>query len=315
MPRPPMPRKTNHNPSFSPAWLGPRHWPLWLGLGLLWLTTRLPYRAAMALGDGLGRMLYPFSPARRRIALRNLELCFPELSENERVRLAKKNFAYTGRNLIEIAWAWWAPARKITPLATLENKARFQALIDQGRGVILIGMHNTSMDIAARIVTMEFEINPIYQAHDNPVMEHIIRQGRNRHYGDAIPSKDVRGLVRILKQGRVLWYPPDQDHGRRHAVFVPFFGVPAATLTVVSRLARMSGAPVIPIFFYGRDDRSGYDIAFGEPLADFPGDDPAEDASRVNALFEAAIREAPEQYLWVHRRFKTRPNKRDPKLY
>lgn len=281
----------------------------------MWCVAQLPYRAAIRVGEAIGMLLYPFTVRRRRIVAVNLKLCFPELSAAERRALARKNFRYTGRTVAEMALSWWAPASRLPQLANFHGLEHLRAAEARGRGVLLVGGHFTPMEMAARLTSFETRIDTIYRPNKNPVLEYLTARFRQRHYGEPISRKDMRMLVRRLRQGRVVWYPPDQDYGRRHAVFVPFFGVPAATVSATSRIARLSRATVVPISFYGRDDASGYDIVFHPPLEDYPGDDPAADALRLNQFFEEAIRRAPEQYLWVHRRFKTRPNLDDRQFY
>lgn len=261
-------------------------------------------------------LLYPLIKRRRHIVDVNLRICFPELSDRDRRALARKNFRYTGRTLIEMALAWWMPPSRLPRLARFHGVENLQAAKARGRGVLLIGGHFTAMEIVARLTALlQTRFDTIYRRNNNPVFEYLTERFRHRHYGKPIPRNDIRTLVRRLREGQTVWYPPDQDYGRRHAVFVPFFGTQAATMSATSRIARMSGATLLPAMFYGRDDASGYDITFLPPLDDYPSDDPEADAARLNRFFEDAVRRAPEQYLWVHRRFKTRPNADDPKLY
>lgn len=310
-----MARTPSDPQRLPPQLLAPRHWPAWLAVGLLWSIGRLPYRLAIRLGEGLGLLMYPFARRRRRIASINLKLCFPERSEAERRALLRRNFRYTGRTLVEMALSWWGREERLRGLRQVHHLEHLQDALARGRGVIMIGAHFTALEIAGRLLAMEVPFDSIYRPNDNAVFEYFTHKYRERHYGRAIPRDDVRGLIRSLKAGRVLWYPPDQDYGRRHSVFAPFFGIPAATITTTSRLAEISGAPVVPIFFYGRDDASGYDLVFEPPLQGFPSGDPVADATTLNRCFEAAIRRAPAQYLWVHRRFKTRPDRREPRFY
>lgn len=295
--------------------LAPRHWPSWLAVGILWCIAQLPYRLAIRTGEALGMLLYPVIPRRRHVVLVNLSLCFPDLSAAERRALARKNFRYTGRMLIEMALSWWAPASRLPALAHFQGLEHWQAARDTGRGVLLIGGHFTSMEMAARLTGLQGEFDVMYRRNDNPVFQYLTALYRDRHYGAAIPRGDIRTLVRRLRQGHSVWYAPDQDYGRRHAVFAPFFGVPAATIAATSRIARLSGAVVLLTTYHGRDDASGYDLVFLPPLENYPTDNPLTDATRINQFFEEAIRQAPEQYFWAHRRFKTRPDSADPSPY
>ncbi|KAB7627330.1 LpxL/LpxP family Kdo(2)-lipid IV(A) lauroyl/palmitoleoyl acyltransferase [Alkalilimnicola sp. S0819] len=286
--------------------LHPRHWPLWLGLGLLWLITRLPHRAGMAIGRALGRLSYRLAKSRRHIAQVNVRLCFPELSEAEREALVRRNFEYTGMTVIEMGWAWWVGDERFAPLGEIQGLEHLQAALARGQGVLLVGGHFTSLEIAGRLLVPHANFPVTYRAHKNPVMEYILRRARNRYYDSAIERHDVRGMIRALRKGMPVWYAPDQDYGRRHSVFVPFCGVSAATVTGTARLAGMSKATIIPAQFYHRPD-GRYQIILHPPLEGYPSGDEHADAWRINAFIEEWVRQRPEQYLWAHRRFKTRP--------
>ena len=174
--------------------------------------------------------------------------------------------------------------------------------------MILLSAHFTSLEIGGRLLALRAPFHVLYREHKNPVFESVMRRARERHFEKAIPREDMRGLLRSLKENRAVWYAPDQNYGGEHSVYVPFFGVPAATITTTSRIARISGAAVVPFFPRRLGHGRGYRLILHPPLEDFPGEDPAADAARINRLIEAEIRKAPEQYLWVHRRFKTHPD-------
>jgi len=282
---------------------------------MLWCLSRLPYRLAIKLGEGFGALAYPLARSRRHIVAVNLKLCFPELDAAERRQLARRNFRYTGRTVVEMALAWWGSEEKLKPLGRLHGVENLERAIARGKGVLLAGCHFTTLEIAARLFAMHYPFDLIYRPNDNPVFEYLTQRNRRRHFGEPIAKDDVRSLIRSLRAGRRVWYPPDQDYGKRVSVFAPFFGIQAATLAATPKLAQMTGAAVVPSFFYGRDDGSGYDIYFEPALDNFPSEDPIADVTRLNQVFETAIRRAPAQYLWVHRRFKRRPNPNDPDLY
>lgn len=291
----------------DPSLLHPRCWPAWLGLGLLRLAAFLPYRVLMRLGDAIGTLAWYLVPYRRRIVETNLSLCFPDLDRRERQRLARSNLRYTGRGLMEVALAWWGGAARLEGLAEREGVAHLHAALAEGRGVLLVGAHFTPLDLTGRLLQQAVPIHAIYRAHPNPVVERAMAAGRRRHIAGALERGDMRGMVRVLRRGGVLWYPPDQDYGRRHSVFAPFFGVQAATITMTARLARLSGAVVMPAYGVARPDGRGYCLRIHPPLEGFPGGDDEADARRLNAQLEAEVRRYPAQYYWVHRRFKTRP--------
>lgn len=305
---------TNSRTSTAPAAerlppdaLKPRHWPLWLGIGLLWSLAQLPPRWTLALGRGMGRLLYPLLKRRRRIALKNFELAFPELDARARERLARENFRYTGQALAESVLAWWTPAQRLSLDVELRGQEHLEAALTEGRGVILLSAHFTCLELVGRLLAQKIPLCALFRPHKNPLIEHFMGAARRRNLHTAIPRSDLRGMLRQLKAGRPVWYAGDQDFGTRQSVFAPFFGVPTSTLTAASKLAKASSAPVVPMFYYQREDRHGYVVEFGPALEGFPSGDEVTDAARMNALIEAAVREHPAQYLWVHRRFKTRP--------
>ena len=291
---------------FRPTLLAPRHWPAWIGLGVIWLIARLPYRLLLALGRFLGWLSARIT-VRRRIAARNLELCFPELDAAERARLLEENLRDGGVMLIEFALAWMGSPRAIARIpVTIEGIEHLEAAHAAGLGVLLVGAHFSHLELCARLVSERLKIAGMYREHENAAFEWTIKRAR-LGYASAMFTKDeLRQTVRWLKNGGTIWYAPDQDMRGKDAVFAPFFGVPAATITATHRLARLSGARVIP-FFHRRLDSGGYAIRLEAALDDFPGSDVVADTARVNATIERMVREAPTQYLWMHKRFKTRP--------
>jgi len=284
-----------------------RHWPTWLGLGLLRATVWLPHPLQLATGRLLGRLFLWFAAGRRRVAQVNLALCFPELDGRARRRLLREHFAALGMGLIEMAMAYWESGPRLQRLARLEGIEHLQRALARKRGVILLSAHFTTLEIGGRLLSLGTPFHVLYREHKNPVIEGVMHRARTRNFDRAIPRQDLHALLQSLRENMPVWYAPDQDHGIRHGVFAPFFGIPAATLTATSRLARLSGAAVIPFIPTRLPHAAGYRLRLYPPLEDFPGASPEADTRRINALLEAHIREQPEQYLWVHRRFKTRP--------
>ena len=303
-------------PRFRRYFLHPRFWGLWLGLGLLWLTVQLPYRALLALGRALGAVMYRFAGERRRIAARNLELCFPELSADQRLRLLKENFASTGIAFFEMAMSWWWPRARLAKLAHIEGLEHLQAAQRDGEGAILMALHFTTLEIGAALLGQRHTIDGMYREHRNALFDFVQRQGRERHNLDslAVEREDVRGMIKLLRKGRAIWYAPDQDYGAKQSIFVPLFGIEAATVTATTHFARLGKARVIPFTQRRLEDGSGYRLVLHPPLEGFPGESEAADALRINQWVEQAVTECPEQYLWAHRRFKSRPAGA-PKLY
>lgn len=293
-------RHHKHRPPAHPA-----NWGQWLSLGLLWLLARLPYRPAMRVGEAIGALAYRLARHRRGIARRNLELCFPALTEGERRQLLRDNFRYLGRGLAETALGWYggrAVDRLPCDIQGLEHLEQARA---DGSPVILMSGHFMCVELAARMIGPHVAMAAIYKPMAGRVVfDRAMRAGRERNVAAVMPRDDVRGMVRALKRGLPVWYAGDQDYGRRHSVFVPFFGVEAATITALTALSRMSGARVVPLFFHALPDDGGYAITFEPALDGFPSGDEVADARRMNEVVEAAVRRHPEQYFWVHRRFK-----------
>ncbi|BFO02869.1 lipid A biosynthesis lauroyl acyltransferase [Pseudomonas guariconensis] len=287
-----------------------------MGLGLLWLVAQLPYRALLALGRALGALMYRVAGERRRIAARNLELCFPELSRDERQHLLKENFASTGIAFFEMAMSWWWPKPRLARLAHIEGLEHLQAAQREGQGAILMAVHFTTLEIGAALLGQAHTIDGMYREHGNPLFDYIQRRGRERHNLDslAVERDDVRGMLKLLRGGRAIWYAPDQDYGAKQSIFVPLFGIQAATVTATTKFARLGKARVIPFTQKRLEDGSGYRLVVHPPLEDFPGETEEADCLRINQWVEGVLRECPEQYLWAHRRFKSRPPG-EPRLY
>lgn len=288
--------------------LAPRYWPTWFALGLLRLGTLLPFGAQLALGRWLGRRLHRFARRRRRIAETNLRLCFPELDEPARRRLLLAHFESLGMGFMETALSWWGSAGRLRGLMRIEGMEHLEAAQARGRGVLLVAAHFTTLEIGARLLALAVPLHPMYRPHNNPLFEQIQGRARTRQSAGAIRRDDIRATVRALKANQAVWYAPDQDFGPRQSVFVPFMGINAATLTATGRLAKMSGAAVVPMTQERLADGSGYRVILEPPVEGLPSGDDQADARRQNAVFERWIRQRPADYLWVHRRFKTRPD-------
>jgi KDO2-lipid IV(A) lauroyltransferase len=294
-------------PTLRRALLAPRHWPAWLGVAAIKLIARLPYPALAWLGRRLGALALHLNSARRHIARVNIDLCFPQLSPAEREALVEANLRDIGMMLVEFALGWMGTDRALSKLPlTVEGIEHLAAARAAGRGVLLVGGHFSHLELSARLVSSRISIAGMYRKMDSAVFEWAVLRAR-LHYADAMFDKDdLRGTVKYLRAGGTVWYAPDQDMRSKDSAFVPFFGVPAATITATHHLARLSGAAVIP-FFHRRLPGGGYALRLGAPLADVPSTDAAADTAKVNGCIEQMVREAPAQYLWVHKRFKTRP--------
>ena len=292
----------------------PRHWPMWFALGLFWVFTALPpYGMVLTMGRWIGRSAYRIAGRRRHITRVNLELCFPELDPEEREKRVHAHFEAMGIALMMTGFAWWASDRKVDKLYHPEGETYVDEALAGGKGVILLGHHFTDMEIVGRMAARHSPIAVVYRVHNNPVMEWAFRRNRERRFAGAISHEDIRGMLKALRKQKIaVWYAPDQAYNGPNSVLVPFFGVPAATHTGTSAIARISKAPVILVHGHRLPGTAGYQVKARPPLEGFPSGDPAADTTRLSRLFEEAIRQAPEQYLWTHRRFKKRKGMQDP---
>jgi KDO2-lipid IV(A) lauroyltransferase len=288
--------------------LSPRTWPSWLGIGVLWLLAQLPSVLTRPLGRALGWLGYRLAARRRRIAEINVALCFPEWSIAERQALVRRCFASIGIGAFEFIRAWWGPLRGLASRASFEGVEHIVRAREAGKGVILLSGHFLTLELCGRLLCGHVPVAGMYRRHGDPVLEWAVKRGRLRYAAAMFAREELRACVRHLKGGGIVWYAPDQDMRGKDVAFAPFFGVPAATITATHQLARLSGAVVIGFFHRRRADGRGYVIRITPPLADFPSTSAETDAARVNALIESMVREAPDEYLWIHRRFKRRPD-------
>jgi KDO2-lipid IV(A) lauroyltransferase len=255
----------------------------------------------------LGYCIYVFGPERRQVTRINLELCFPDLSANEYRRMTIAHLASLGIAIVEIALSWWGTERKLRRLVTISGLENLESALQHGKGVLLLSAHFTTLEIGGRLLSLYAPFHVLYRRHKNPVIELLIRRSRTRLYENAIERGDLRAMIKSLRDNRPVWYAPDQDFGSDNSIFVPFFGVPAATLTATSRLAGVTGARVVPFFQARLPGSRGYRLTLLPALEQFPGTSVETDTRRIVELIEDRVRENPEQYVWAHRRFKTRP--------
>lgn len=274
-------------------------------LGLMWLLHWLPLPLLAACGRLFGRLLYRFGKERRHVALTNLGLCFPQLSDDEKSALARRHFAAFGRSFLERGVLWWASPVRIRRLMKVEGMERLAAL--RGQPVILLVPHFVGLDTAWTRLSMDHDMCSIYANQKNAVFNDSLYRGRKRFGKQELFSRQegIRPVIKAVRSGKPFFYLPDLDYGRRDTIFVPFFGVPAATITGLSRLARLTGATVLPVVTRMTD--TGYVVEIGAPWADYPGASIESDTQRMNACIEAEVLKMPAQYYWLHKRFKTRP--------
>lgn len=276
-----------------------------LVLFIMWLLHWLPLPVLAVFGRGLGRLLYAVGHERRHITLINLGLCFPQMSEAEKSALARRHFKAFGRSVLELGLWWWASPERIARLVRFEGGEKLE--VYRNKPVILLVPHFVGIDAGAIRLLLDYRAGAMYTHQKNRLFEAAMNNGRMR-FGNAVLASRQEGTkkaLRFMKDGYFFHYSPDQDFGPKDSIFVPFFGVTTATITGLSRLAKVSKATVIPMITRMEADR--YVTSVGEPWIDFPGDGGEGDARRMNALIETEIMKSPEQYYWLHRRFKTRP--------
>lgn len=298
---------------FLRGWLAPRFWPTWFGLGLLWLLAHGPAALRRGLAALIGALTWRYNPKRRAIVLLNLAWCFPERSVQQREAMARRYFRYAARSLLDYGLIWWGSDRALARAVRLEGGEHIQTALAAGRPVIVFTPHSVALDFGAAAMTRVFPAVGMFKSARNPLLDWYIARGRTRFRGIVTPrEKGVRPLVRGMRQGLVQYYLPDEDFGADKSLFVPFFGVPTATITGLSRMAAMVGAVAVPLYTWF-DDREGCYVARLFPALDnFPSGDDVADAVQMNAAMEHMIRLAPEQYMWSLRMFQTRPDGAPP---
>ncbi len=278
-----------------------------LGLALIWLLHFLPLTLLAPVGRGFGMLLYVLARERRRVTLINLGLCFPQWSEAERIRTARRHFQAFGRSLIEHGILWWSSRARVLRLIRIEGVAHWQAAA--GRPVILLAPHFIGLDMGGIRLGAEYRVVSVYSQQKNPAFDAVLYRGRTRFVMPDLYSRQdgIRPVVKSMRKGLPFYYLPDMDFGERDSMFVPFFGVPAATITGLARIAQLAKAVVVPAVTYQLPGTGGYVLKFFPAWEDYPSADAAADARRMNAFIEERVREMPEQYFWLHKRFKTRP--------
>lgn len=307
--------KNHIRPEFTRELLHPRYWLLWFGIGILYLLVLLPYPWFNRLGRWLGRLAMRVMTRRKKITRRNIELCFPDMTEEQHEQWMIKNFEGTGQAIFETGMAWFWPDWRIKKWCKIQGVENLMLGIKEKRGVLVIGIHFLTLELGARIIGTVRPGVGVYRPHDNKLMDWLQTWGRLRSNKYMIDRGDVKGMIRCLKQGELVWYAPDHDYGPRNSVFAPFFAVEKAATTIgTTILVRAANPLLIPFIPMRNDDDSGYTLVVQPPLEGFPIDNEVNAAIFMNQAIEQQILLAPNQYMWLHRRFKTRPDG-EPSLY
>lgn len=285
----------------------PNHWPIWAALGLLRLICVLPHKMRLSVGFALGRLGYRIGATRRAITRRNIELCFPDLSAEERDALALAHFEALGASFIEMGLGRWASDEELQSLVRIEGVEHLQKPLNEGKGVILLSAHFTTLEISGRVLKMHSPpFDGVYRENRSAFLTEILRSNREISMRQGIEKSDIKSMIRSLRAGIPVWYAPDQSYRGKQSVLLPFFGVPSMTNNATGTLGRLGRAVAVP-FFPRRLKDGSYLLSILPALEGFPDPDPNKDTENYIAVLENHIRLCPEQYYWVHRKFKNRP--------
>ena len=286
----------------------PRLWLTWLGFGCWRLVVILPYPVMMGLGRQLGLFLHFVGGYRYEIAKINLTLCFPDMPEAARLQLLRDNFVSYGMAFFEVGIAWWWPTKRLKDITHVEGVEHIHAL--QSQGALLMAVHYTTLEVGASALMIRHGIDGMYRPHKNIVYDYFQKKGRRvrNSESEVYTRDDVRGILKGLRQGRIIWYAPDQDYGSKQSVFANFFSMKAASVAATAKFATLGDAAVLPFSHVRLPNNKGYKVVVHPPLKNFPCDDEVASAEMINRRVEIMILEQPDQYLWAHRRFKTRPS-------
>ncbi len=284
--------------------IGPKYWRTWLVIGGIYILAWLPIWLRIKVARVMAFLAYLLISSRRKVAQTNVRLCFPASSEAEVDKFVRATFFSSILSFFETAHAWCRPTKNLdTTFIGLEHLTN---ALKSGRGVLLLGGHFALIDMLGALLSRHFDVATVYRKQDNPLINYFMVRARERFHKVTIARKDMKKLLGTLKKGGVVWYAPDQDYGRKASVFVPFYGIQTATITMTSKLAKLSDAVVIPLSGYRNSDNKSFLIEI-EPAIEIPSGDDVADAATVNRWLESRINKVPEQYLWLHKRFKTRP--------
>ena len=284
----------------------PKFYPTWILILLMRIGVFIPFQFQVILGKAIGKLIYPFMKKLRETAYSNISNCFPEKKQPQVTLLVKQHFDAIGISLFETANAYYGSDRKIKKLLSINNKHFFSdALKDEG-GIILLCSHFMPLMLGSRALLLENTIANVYRPQNNKLFDKVMVKGYTKNGAVMIKSKDTRSILKAIKNSLPIWYAPDQDLGINNSVFAPLFGIETATASATARLAKKNNTRVIPYSFIRT--KHGYEMSFDKPIKNYPSNDPIKDATTTNRILENQIIKAPEQYLWIHRRFKTRPN-------
>ncbi len=278
-----------------------------IGVATLWLLSFLPYSALMALGRGFGFVLYCIAGKRRKVAAVNIKLCLPDLKPEERQTILKEHFSAVGKAIFELAICWFWTDKRVLPLLNITGAENLHSALKKEKGVILLSAHFTTLEIGGRLLAFEQKVDAVYRKHKSNFLEEFVKSKRAKYTKQTIEKTNIREMLKRLKNNNIVWYAPDQNFTRKNFVMSTFFKQPAPSNPGTARLAKMTGASVVPFVQYRRADGKGYDLELLPVLENFPVGDDMQDLNQINKLFEALILKQPSHYYWLHKRFKNLP--------
>jgi KDO2-lipid IV(A) lauroyltransferase len=308
-----MPNNNNTNLNVH-KWLAPKYWPMWLFMGLLRLIALLPLSWIESLGRFAGWLAYRLVPSRRRVTRINIKQAYPDYSEAQIKQLVKASYASLGISMFEMGIAWWATGDYLRARCTVEGLEHLENALSKGHGAILLTGHFSTLEMGGALLSLYTPLNSVYKKAHNPMFDAFMLHYRSKRLEELIINTNVRRFINGLKSGRATWYAPDQDFSTQEVIFTPFLGGMATTLLSTVRMSEMTKAPVVPFFPIRLDNSKGYKLVVLPELENFPSGDRESDAARINQAIEGMVRRIPEQYAWIHKRFKTQPDGQ-PSLY
>lgn len=305
---------SNVIPLNARSFLAPKYWPMWLVFGLMRLCILLPISWQQAIGRFLGILFYRLVASRRRVARINLRQAYPEINEEQIRELMRENFRNLGISVLEMCLSWWGDRDYLRSICEVEGRQNLDNALATGKGIILLTGHFTTLEIGALLMALQTPINGVYKKAHNPMFNAFMAHYRSTYGEGLIENTNVRAIIRGLRKGRATWFAPDQDFAAQDIVFTPFLGGMASTLTATARMAEMASAAVVPFYPVRLDNGKGYKLVILPALDNFPSDDINADSARVNKAIEDMVYANPEQYGWVHKRFKSQPDGQ-PSIY
>jgi len=307
------PKSNHHSTLFSPFHIG--QWPFWIVAGILWVFIKIfSYSYLMRIGKIIGLIAYHFSFKQRKIASINIQKCFPHYSEQQKLKLLRCCFINMGIGIFETALSWWASDKSLNKLIHITGQEYIDKALEKKQGLLIFVPHFFSLYLCGRLANLRYPFGVMFFPPKNAVFRWITERYMHSAYSFAVRRNDARGLIKALKNNNAVFYTPDTDPGKRFGEFVPFFGVPAKTLTATGRFAQLTNCAVLPLDYFRREDGAGYELRFGPALNHYPGGDAYQDALRINQMIEKIILSHAEQYIWQYKRFKTRPPG-EPRFY